>query len=108
TIEAKQAELRPQVAAWERQVPKGSGLTGLWRPARAHASEDGEAMSVIGGASLVFTLEQSGGSLTGTVEGAGSNFTGGLDVPSPVIDGKVDGDKVSFKAGNSTFEGSID
>ena len=107
-IAAKATEMRPQVGVWQRSVPKGSGLTGLWRPARAHAGEDGEAMSVIGGASLVFTLEQQGGTLNGTVEGAGSNFTGGMDVPSPVIDGKVDGDKVSFKAGNSTFEGSID
>jgi len=107
TIVAKQAELRPQVAVWERAVPKGGGLTGLWRPARAHANEDAETLSVIGGASLVFTLQQDGGSLNGTVEGAGSNFTGGMDVPSPVIDGKVNGDTVSFKAGNSTFEGSL-
>ncbi|KAA6459073.1 glycoside hydrolase family 2 protein [Acidobacteria bacterium AB60] len=106
TIDAKQTELRPQVPVWARTAPQGSGLTGLWRPARAHAAEDDESLSVISGASLVFTLQQEGGTLTGTVEGAGSNFTGGMDVPSPVIDGKIDGDNVSFKAGNSTFEGT--
>ncbi len=32
TIAAKSATLRPQAAAWEREVPSGSGVTGLWRP----------------------------------------------------------------------------
>ena len=32
TITTKSATLRPQVAVWEREVPTGSGITGLWRP----------------------------------------------------------------------------
>ena len=32
TVSCKQAELRPQIAVWERSIPKGSGITGLWRP----------------------------------------------------------------------------
>ena len=31
-INAKAVEVRPQIAVWEREVPKGAGVTGLWRP----------------------------------------------------------------------------
>ena len=34
TITAKGVTLRPQVALWNREVPAGSGITGLWRPIR--------------------------------------------------------------------------
>ena len=33
TITSKAVKLRPQVAVWEREVPTGAGITGLWRPA---------------------------------------------------------------------------
>ena len=32
TIAGKSVTLRPQVAVWEREVPTGAGITGLWRP----------------------------------------------------------------------------
>jgi len=32
TLPAKSVALRAQVPVWEREVPKGSGITGLWRP----------------------------------------------------------------------------
>jgi len=32
TIDAREVSLRPQVEAWRREVPVGSGITGLWRP----------------------------------------------------------------------------
>ena len=32
TIATKEVALRPQVGTWKREVPMGSGLTGLWRP----------------------------------------------------------------------------
>ena len=38
TITSKAVKLRPQVAVWERQVPTGTGVTGLWRPAAAVAA----------------------------------------------------------------------
>ena len=31
-------KLRPQVAVWERAVPAGAGITGLWRPTAAVAA----------------------------------------------------------------------
>src|SRR6478672_11057098 len=35
SIPAKAVKLRPQVAVWQREIPKGSGVTGLWRPVKA-------------------------------------------------------------------------
>ena len=105
TIAAKETKLRPQVAMWEREVPSGSGVTGLWRPM---PQETNELMSFLGvGGSMVFTLRQDGSSLTGTVEGTGRSFTGGNDVPTPITEGKVDGDRISFKAGRNDFSGTV-
>jgi beta-galactosidase len=86
---AGKVDLRPQVAVWEREAPRGAGITGLWRPAQD------------GGAQL-FTLLQDGSKLTGTVEGAG----GGGEA-TPITDGLVDGTNLSFKAGNSAFSGHM-
>jgi beta-galactosidase len=82
------------VAAWERVVPRGTGINGLWRPA-----QDGNAQ--------LFVLRQDGNTLTGTVEGIGGGWAGGYDAPTPITDGQVDGAHVSFKAGNSAFSGRI-
>ncbi len=105
TIAAKPVTLRPQVEVWEREVPVGSGVTGLWRPLPA-AAATGLLAFVVGNGSMVFTLHQDGSSLTGTVEGGGGFFTGD-ETPSPIENGKVDGTNVSFKAGNSTYSGTM-
>jgi beta-galactosidase len=86
TIAANPVTLRPQVAAWEREVPEGFGATGLWRPAQE-------------GSTQVFTLHQDGNELTGTVEGPG--------MPVPITDGKIDGAYLSFKAGRETYSGKL-
>jgi beta-galactosidase len=106
-ITAKGVTLRPQVAVWEREVPAGSGITGLWRPVPSAAGDSDILTLLTGAGSSVFTLRQDQGSLTGTVEGIGGGFFGGNDVPIPIAEGKVDGDHVSFKAGNSTFAGTM-
>ena len=95
TIAAKEIALRPQVAAWERETPKGSGVTGLWRPV-----EDGS--------SQIFLLRQEGSNLTGTVEGIGGSWAGGYNAPVPISDGKVNGTQVSFRAGRENYSGRID
>jgi len=105
TIPAKAVALRPQVAVWQREIPKGSGITGLWRPVKTKG-EGGFVEMFIGG-DTVFTLQQNGGSLSGTVEGLGGGWFGGEDVPTPITEGKVDGDKVSFKAGSNAYSGEI-
>jgi beta-galactosidase len=106
TIAAKPVKLRPQVPGWEREVPSGSGVTGLWRPVLASAGPSDDFISMIVGVNTVFTLCQDGSKLTGTVEG-GAGFFGGDDVPSPIMEGRVDGDRVAFKSGNSNFTGML-
>ncbi len=72
TIEGKAVALRPQVAVWEREVPAGSGITGLWRPIPG-AGTTGLLASVAATAT-VFTLRQDGSNLTGSVEGIGGGW----------------------------------
>jgi len=60
-----------------------------------------------GGGDTVFSLRQDGNSLTGNVEGAGGGFFGGNDAPLAIEEGKVDGNNVSFKAGNATYAGTL-
>jgi beta-galactosidase len=94
TIQAREVALRPQVAAWEREAPKGPGVTGLWRRAQE-------------GGAQIFILRQSGGELTGSVEGIGGSWAGGYDAPVSITDGKVDGSNISFKVGREGFSGTM-
>ncbi len=99
TIAANKVRLRPQVAVWEREVPAGAGISGLWRPMPD---------AITGSTDMLFALRQSGSSLTGSVEGSAGRFFGmGGENPATIQDGKVDGDKVSFKAGNTTYSGTV-
>ena len=109
TVEAKAVALRPQVAVWEREVPQGPGITGLWRPEPPAAgnANNPAIRFFVGTAAMVFSLQQSGGSLTGTVEGGEGGFFGAGDVPVPIEDGQVNGNHVSFKAGRSSYSGTL-
>lgn len=104
TVSSKGVKLRPQVAVWERQVPTGSGLTGLWRPLEESNSSD-MARYLRGNGGAVFTFQQSGNTLTGTVE-RGGGYSGD-EKPAPISDGKVDGNNISFKVGNDTYSGTL-
>ena len=106
TITAKETKLRPQVAVWEREIPKGSGIAGVWRPVKA-APGGSELLAMLTSGDSVFVLQQDGGKLSGTVEGIGGGWFGGDDVPSPIEGGKVDGDRVEFKAGNNSYKGTL-
>jgi beta-galactosidase len=107
TIAAKSVTLRPQAAAWEREVPSGSGVTGLWRPQPASGAT-GRLAAIAGDANSLFTLRQEGSSLTGTVEGSGAGgFFGGSDVAAQIAEGKVQGSSISFKVGNNTYSGTV-
>jgi beta-galactosidase len=105
TISTKAVTLRPQVAVWQREIPAGSGITGLWRPEPPPAGN--EILAYLAGGDSVYSLKQDGSALTGTVEGTGVNFTGGSDVPAPLVDGKVDGAAVSFKAAGNNYTGLV-
>ncbi|MBZ5514977.1 MAG: DUF4982 domain-containing protein [Acidobacteriia bacterium] len=104
TIAAKSATLRPQVAVWGREVPVGPGIPGLWRPIPAPAEGNGPSALHFGSGNIVFTLKQEENELTGTVEGG--DFLGGHE-PLSIEEGRVDVNKVSFKAGNTTYSGSL-
>jgi beta-galactosidase len=108
TVETTLVELRPQVPAWERAVPEGPGITGLWRPAPG-PPPPGMMSFLLGGGATVFTLIQSGSALTGQVEGGGGGFLGGGEAGTPITDGRVDGSAVSFKfkSGNDTYVGIL-
>ena len=104
TIAAKAVKLRPQAAVWQREVPAGEGITGLWRTASAPAA----AFGGFGGGSQVFTLRQSGTALTGTVEGGGGGRGGGGgDRPAAIEEGKVEGGSIAFKVGEVTYSGTV-
>jgi len=102
TVACKQIELRPQIATWERSIPKGSGITGLWRP----LPEAGSELAGFLGTLHAFTFTQQGSALSGSVEGTGG-FFGGDDLPVPIADGSIQGDRIAFKSGINAFEGKI-
>ncbi len=106
TISAKSVPLRPQVAVWERKVPAGSGVTGIWRPQPISSNGSDDFLAMMAGTNPVFTLQQEGSTLSGTIEGI-AGFFGGDDVPLTIVEGAVNGDHISFKCAESKFDGVV-
>ena len=104
-VETKAVRLRPQVAVWEREVPKGEGVTGLWRPAPAGGQGDELMAAFLGGGDMVFTLRQSGAAVTGDVEAGGGGFFGSQS--GEIKEGKIEGGKITFEAGNMSYSGTV-
>jgi beta-galactosidase len=109
TIMNKAVRLRPQVAVWERQVPTGTGITGLWRPvASASAAATNNPMALAGGnVDMIFTLRQDGNTLAGSLESAGGGGFGGGGGGGVIEEGKIDGANVFFRAGMTTYTGTV-
>ena len=110
SVAAKAVKLRPQVAAWERAVPTGAGITGLWRPAAAAAAAAPTTRWPWPAAAvdMVFTFRQDGAALTGSLEAAGGGGFGGGGVSGgPIEEGKVEGATVSFRVGTTTYSGTV-
>ncbi len=110
TIASKAVQLRPQVAVWEREVPTGPGVTGLWRPAASiAAAATGDPMALMGAnVDMVFTLRQDGSAITGEVEAAGGGGFMGGGSGGAIENGRLDGANISFRAGGTTYTGTID
>ncbi len=103
TISSKAVQLRPQAAVWQREIPTGQGITGLWRPEPVAAAA---GRGGFGGGGGIYTLRQNGAALTGTIEGAGGRGGGG-DAGIAIENGKVDGASISFTAGGVNYTGTI-
>jgi beta-galactosidase len=62
-----------------------------------------------GGGDMLMVLKQEGALVTGTMEGGGGGLFGaGNDAPLPLLDGKLEGNRISFKAGAGTYSGTFD
>lgn len=106
-IAALPKRLRPQVAGWRREVPRGEGVTGFWR-----ATSGGPSAAVVDalqlgdvGPDMVFTFRQNGAALTGRIEAPPAGFGNGAG--GPVQDGRVAGDRITFRAADASFEGRV-
>jgi beta-galactosidase len=109
TIDAKAVKLRPQVVVWDREVPTGPGITGLWRPVvAASVGTGGDPMALGGGGGdMVFTLRQEGNAVAGLVESGAAPGIGGGATGGAIEDGKVDGPNVTFRVGTTTYSGTF-
>jgi len=108
-IEAKAVDLRRQVPVWERPIPSGPGITGLWRPSvAARIGTGGNPMALTGGGvDMVFTLREDGSMLTGSLETSAVAGFGGGSSGGPIEDGRIDGSSISFRVGTTTYTGSV-
>ncbi|HTS62966.1 MAG TPA: beta-galactosidase GalA [Candidatus Acidoferrales bacterium] len=108
TIASKAVTLRPQVAVWEREVPAGTGITGLWRPEAVVAAAPNNPMALAGGGNdMVFTFRQDGSTVTGSVESAAAGGFGGGAGGGPIQDGRIEGGNLTFRAGPTTYTGTV-
>ena len=104
TIFAKASILRPQIGVWERKAPVGSGVTGLWRPAATPSLTAPDPLQLAVAGNILLTLNQDGKVLAGLLEPpAGWGGARG----GPILDGRVDGNKISFGVGTSTYTGTF-
>jgi beta-galactosidase len=106
-LAAKAVALRPQVAEWEREVPKGSGVTGLWRPTSATGSSGPDPLQLAVAGDTLYTLVQTGAKLTGMLEAPGSGFGPGGGAVGGPIEGEVDRNTISFHVGTTTYTGTV-
>ena len=100
-------KLRPQVAVWERKVPKGPGVTGLWRPVAAAQSTGPDPLQLAVAGDTLYTLVQNGNTLTGTLEAPSGGFGARGGAGGGPIEGTVDGNNISFKVGTTTYTGTV-
>ena len=105
TITAQESEA---AAAGGGVGARGTGRFGHYRPVATLPSKHGPALKLAGARWTHAVYTAAGGrEPDGNRRGRRRNFSGGTDVPAPITEGKVDGDQVSFKAGNSTYAGTV-
>jgi beta-galactosidase len=94
----------PQVAPWERTVPSGAGVTGLWRPTAPTGQNGFDPLQLAVSGDMLFTLVQNGSSLGGRLEAPAGGFPGSASA-GPVENGRVEGGNISFRVGATTYTG---
>jgi beta-galactosidase len=94
-VNTKAVALRPQISAWEREIPQGGGVSGLWRPERESTAQ-------------ILILSQQGANLSGSAEGFAGGWAGGNDSAISIEEGSATGNSVSFRIGDATYSGTID
>jgi len=105
TIIATSVTLRPQLPPWIRPVPRGEGVTGLWRAIAATQEGGPEALQLNMHGDTVYTFIQHGASLTGTVEAPPPIF--GAVTSGLIEEGRVDGTNISFRVGSTRYVGVV-
>ena len=107
TIHAREGGLRPQVPPWERPVPSGPGVTGLWRPVVvAEAAAPTIRCRSAAAAAWCSASDRTRDAVTGELDAAADGF---FD-PSPggvIEDGRIDGTGISFRVGRTKYEGTV-
>jgi beta-galactosidase len=106
-VAVKPSALRPQVAEWERKVPAGSGITGLWRPVSAEGPSGPDPLQLALAGDTLYTLVQNGNALTGTLEAPAGGFGPGPGAGPGPIEGTIDGRSITFHVGTTTYSGTI-
>lgn len=97
-------ELKPQVTVWKRTPLVGEGVTGLWRPVVAEGPSGPDPLQLAVWGDTLYVFEQNGTVLTGTLDGPPPAFGPAV---TGAIQGTVEGGRVQFKVGATTYEGSV-
>jgi beta-galactosidase len=105
-VETKPCVLRPQVADWERKVPAGPGVTGLWRPVAAETPSGPDPLQLALAGDTLYTLVQNGSTLTGTLEAPAGGFGPGAGAGPGPIEGTIEGRNITFHVGTTTYSGT--
>jgi beta-galactosidase len=104
TVTTGAVSLIPQVKVWQRTIPIGEGVTGLWRPVVQDGPSGPDPLQLAVSGDTLFSFVQKGSTLTGALEGPPAAFG---PATTGAIQGTVEGSRVQFKVGTTTYEGSL-
>jgi len=104
TVTTHLVAFTPQVKAWQRTVPTGEGVTGLWRPVVQDGPSGPDPLQLAVSGDTLYSFVQNGSTLTGSLDGPPAAFGPAV---TGAIQGTVEGSRVQFKVGATTYEGSL-
>ena len=104
TVTSRAVALRPQVPMWQRQVPAGGGVSGLWRPVVQEGPSGPDPLQLAVSGDTLYVFQQSGTVLTGTLDAPPAAFG---PATTGTIQGTVEGGRIQFKVGPTIYEGTV-